>query len=212
MKNVIKGFFSRDKKDTSRELTHPSQLKAGDLLKLDDSFLLPEMLMGQMYTVVEVNTYQFEFEHYPEWVLKNERGEVLFITLEDEDGEDMVNFSIKIERSVVESLFDMDEFAEIFEDEGTTLNVQGDKAGLEKWLDSGYHQTSQAKRGYFYSVDYRGSSPPDDEDCGEPFDTFELESEDGLKGLGIEIWSTGETDVYLSICRPISDIRELWPK
>ena len=212
MKNVIKGLFSRDKKDTSRQLNHPNQLQLGDMLKLDDSFLLPAVLRGQTFKVTEVNTYQFEYEHYPEWVLKNERGDAAFLTLDDDDGEEFANFAIKIQRADVESLFNMDEFAEIFEEEGAVLNLQGDTEGFDKWLDPKYHQVSQANRGYFYLVDYRDSEPPDDEEYGEPFDLFELESDDGMKGVGVEVWPDGETDVFLSISRPLVDIRELWPK
>ena len=34
---------------------------------------------------------------------------------------------------------------------------------------------------------------------------------DGGHAIEIEVWTGGETDVFVTIYRPISDIKELWP-
>lgn len=212
MKNIIKGIFKRDSKSAVRELTHPKQLQIGDLLKVDDSFVLPTSLSAKTLKVVDVYTYQFEYEHFTEWVLQNELGEALFLGIEQEDGAELASWSIKIPRADVEALFDMDEFAQIFEQgpaELTRVTVQDQ---MEKWLAPAYHQNEFACRGYFYQQDYRGSRPPDEEGEGEPFDYYSLISDDGTKAIEIEVWDGGETDVMLTLYRPIADIRELWPK
>ena len=84
-------------------------------------------------------------------------------------------------------------------------------AGLERWTDTEYVQASAPESGYFYNADYRGKTLPQFvEDGGEPFDTISLASPSGTHFIGIEIWHDGETDVGLTVCRPLSDITELY--
>ncbi len=212
MKNLFKTIFSRDKTKVRTALDHPRELQTGDILKLDDSLLLPALLRDQSLEVQQVNTYQYEYRSSPEWVLKTVSGVPLFFSIDDEDGADNACFSVKITPDLVETLFNLDEFGDIFEDNGqaelTTLTIPEE---LEHWVAAHYRQITVAQRGFHYEHDYRGSQPPDDEDSGEPFDYYCLRSNDLKHALEIEVWPDGETDVLLSIYRPIRVIRELWP-
>ncbi len=194
------------------KLAHPRQLSVGDFLKLDDSFALPSLLRNAMLEVLEVNTSQFEFSHEPEWILQGETGQAIFFSIIEEDGESSAAFSIKVERGDVEALFDMDQFSGIFEDElPACLQVKASDGPLSSWLAETYEQDGQSERGYFYRQDYRGSQPPATEGSGEPFDYYCLCNGEGTHALEIEVWGSGETDVLLTLYRPLSDIRELWP-
>jgi len=194
------------------KLVHPRQLSVGDFLKLDDSFALPSLLRNATLEVLEVNTSQFEFSHEPEWILQGETGQAIFFSIIEEDGESSAAFSIKVERGDVEALFDMDQFSGIFEEElPACLQVKASDGPLSSWLAETYAQDGQSERGYFYRQDYRGSQPPATEGSGEPFDYYCLCNGEGTHALEIEVWGSGETDVLLTLYRPLSDIRELWP-
>ncbi|MBL4607942.1 MAG: hypothetical protein JKY01_08965 [Pseudomonadales bacterium] len=194
------------------KLEHPRQLSVGDLMQLDDSFALPALLRGAMLEVLEVNTSQFEFNHEPEWILKGESEQSVFFSISEEDGESYAAFSIKIERADVDALFDMDQFSSIFDDESLArLDAKTTEGALAGWLAESYEQDGQSERGYFYREDYRASQPPSTEGSGEPFDCYCLSNEDDTHALEIEVWGSGDTDVLLTLYRPLSDIRELWP-
>lgn len=212
MKKLFKAAFSRDKTEVRDALNHPRELQPGDFLKIDDSLLLPELLRDQSLQVQAVNTYQYEYRSEPEWVLKSAWDIPLFFSIDSEDGADTACFSVKITPDVVEILFDLDEFSEIFGESGlaelTTAEVPDE---LEHWVATTYRQTNAGQRGYHYEEDFRGGQPPSDEGSGEPFDYYCLQSNDLQQAIEIEVWPDGDTDVMLTIYRPMSDIRELWP-
>lgn len=211
MKNFISKL--RGKQNGQRAaLTHPEQLMPGDLLTLDDSFVLPSLLRGARLEVIEVNTYQYQYSHFPEWILKGDGDKSIFFSIDTEDGESTAAFSIKIEEDEVKLLFEMDAFSTIFEEEnGTTLEISSPDGDLAEWVSHCYRQESGAERAYFYRRDYRGLNPPQEEGEGEPFDYYLLNSADGMRAVEIEVWEGGETDVLLTVYRPLTDIRELWP-
>lgn len=212
MKNLFKAAFSRDKTKVRAALDHPRELQPGDFLKLNDSLLLPALLRDQSLQVQQVNTYQYEYRSEPEWVLKSVSGVPLFFSIDNEDGADTACFSVKLTPDMVEMLFDLDEFGDIFGESGLVeLNTLETPDELEHWVAPYYRQTTAGQRGYHYEQDYRGSQPPDDEGSGEPFDYYCLQSNDLKQAIEIEVWPDGDTDVLLTIYRPMSDIRELWP-
>ena len=117
--------FSNLKKAPERQLTDPSQLLVGDMLTVIDSFAYPSWLKGQTLRVIDVQTYQYQRSAEYELVLESESGQVVFLQIESDDGEQWANFAIKIQRDDVDEIFTLDEFARIFdEDELTAINVQ----------------------------------------------------------------------------------------
>ncbi len=69
------------------------------------------------------------------------------------------------------------------------------------------------KVGYFHRKDHRSEnlSAYEGKDAGEQFELYALFNEDQSKGLDVEVWQDGETDVFLTIFRPLSDIVEMYP-
>lgn len=213
MKSFVKALWSRTKKDPdSRQLDHPSDLLEGDLVTITDSYALPAQLRAGSFKVVAVATYQYEHEFDTEFSLEGQDDDRVSLLIEKEDGRERAAFSLSIDRDVVEQLFDPDQFSEIFdEDVQTVLQLQQESKELAGWTAPVYRQQACAETGYYYQQDYRGSEPPDEEGEGEPFEYYTLVSDDGDYAVEIEVWEGGETDVVLTIYRPISDIKELWP-
>ncbi|MBD1582393.1 DUF4178 domain-containing protein [Pseudoalteromonas sp. S16_S37] len=208
-------MFNLFKKKTqpTRQLSDPTQLKAGDMLTLIDSFAYPQWLKGQTLRVVAVNTYQYQHSAEYEMVLENNSGQVVFLQIEQEDGEQWANFSIKIQRDDVDEIFTLDEFARIFdEDSLTEITVANKPEQFSQFLATSYKQTEAPFVSYFHEHDYRGQALPRyEQEGGEPCEMLCLESNDGNHGLNIEIWDGGHTDVSLTLTRPVSDIVELFP-
>ena len=111
----------------------------------------------------------------------------------------------------MEKIFNLDEFSKIFESKGTTLLAK-DISIVDGFIAEEYTQTVIAERGYYYEgKDFRGSQPSSLEGEGEPFDYFCLVSKRGTHAVEIEVYEGGETEVYLTLYRDASDIKELWP-
>lgn len=212
----LKGLFGK-KEAPKRQLDHPSHLMEGDMISLDDSFALPPQLRGQQLRVESVSTYEYERSQKAEWVLKGHGQETLFLSL-DEDDETYLAFSIKINRGQVEQIFDLEHFSAIFEeDEQAQLTTQALPNELatqfEQWLGKEYHQVNSAQFGYFHREDYRDKKPPQDEDgaTGEAFESYLLMDDEEKFAIDVEVYDGGETDVMLTLYRPLSDIRDYWP-
>jgi len=204
------------KKETSvRRLEHPEDLMPGDMFDLVDSFGLPEALRGKTFKVVLVNTYEYEYGKETEFLLEGESGEPYHMTIDLEDGEKYVNFTMKIERDEVEALFDMEAFSAIFDDQPGDEPIQttAKKSAYDKWVANVYHRDGDWTRGYFHQSDCRRQTFSQfEDDKAEPFESISLVSDDDMHSVEIEVWPNGETDVSLCVSRPIADIKELYGK
>lgn len=202
------------KKETQRQLTHPKDLQLNDMLQLQDSFILPKALKGQTLKVVDINTYQYQYASETEFVLRGEDRTPFYLVIENEDGEEWANFSIKIERGDVDHLFSLEQFADIFDNEAMSELSRNDNIDdvFMQWTSTHYCQEGEPSVGYFHEQDYRNQTLPQyAEDGGEPLECISLSDDDGKFFINIEIWEDGDTDVSLTICRPLSDIVELYP-
>ncbi len=208
--SFFKKLFSDEK--PARQLTHASQLQVKDIIVLCDSFALPEQLRKQQLEVIEVNSYEYQHHTDTEWVLLGVSGEKLYLTL-DSDDKNYLKFSLELERSDVEEIFDLDEFGLIFEEPACELNTQNKPADIAQWLDDQYHRQAYGQIGYFHRKDHRSQSLSSYEgkDAGEQFEQYTLYNGDEGKGLDIEVWQDGDTDVFLTLFRPISDIKDMFP-
>ncbi len=213
MKSFVKGLWSRTRKEPGvRQLEHPRELAVGDIIQIADSYALPPMLQNKSLRVVSVSTYQFEHEYSTSFSLESQSDDQLDMIIEEEDGRENIAFTLKINRSTVEQLFDVDQFAELFDaDAPGVIERVSEPEDLSGWTAPLYRQGSAAERGFFYSRDYRDSKPPDEEGEGEPFDYYAATSDESDHAIEIEVWDGGETDVFLTVYRPVSDIKELWP-
>lgn len=209
-------MFSRlfKKKEAQRQLSHPKDLQLNDMVQLQDSFILPQELKGQTLKVVDINTYQYQYSTETEFVLRGESRTPIFLVVENEDGEEWANFSVKIERGDVEHLFSLEQFADIFDSEDMTELARNEEidASLQQWTSEHYSQEGEPSVGYFHEKDYRDKELSNyEEDGGEPLESISLSDDDGKFFINIEIWENGDTDVSLTVCRPLSDIVELYP-
>ncbi|MCI2283188.1 hypothetical protein L3081_07025 [Colwellia sp. MSW7] len=210
--SFIKNIFTKNKKEDQRKLTHVNQLLVGDIIVLTDSFALPEILRNQEFQVTAVNSYEYEENTQTEWTLQGSNDLLLFLTLEVDDTTEL-KFALKIEHEDVETLFDLDAFSQIFDEPGEAfLERQADTNITTRRSSEQYRQSIFAKVGYFHRKDHRSEnlSAYEGKDSGEQFELYTLYNEDQSKGIDIEVWQDGDTDVFLTIFRPLTDIIDMY--
>ncbi|WP_111978244.1 hypothetical protein [Algibacillus agarilyticus] len=208
----LKSLFSGRDKTEIRHVTHVSQLRQGDAVEFSDSFALPELLRKQTFVIESVNTYQYERSDSIEYVLQGNTPEKLFLSYEKDD-DDGLNISLKVNRDSVGALFDLNQFGLMFEnDSRIELALQEELTEFSNWVAPVYFQHAAAVRGYFYKQDFRPAKPPEHDDRQSlAFDYFGLSSADEKFSVDVEVWEDGETDVILTIHRPVTDIIGLYP-
>ena len=81
------------------------------------------------------------------------------------------------------------------------------------WTSEQYQQSTFAQIGYFHRKDHRSEtlSAYEGKDSGEQFELYNLYNEDQSKGVDIEVWQDGDTEVCLTLYRPLSDIIDMYP-
>ncbi len=204
MKSLFKSFLRKKDEASVEGLNHVSNLQSGDMVELDNDFSLPGLLRGRTLEVVQKTLYEYEDSNEIEWVLKNEDSTVVFLAYQQDDGEENLSFSMKLIPSDVESIFNMDEFSTVFDDEHSSILTEINP--IEKyseWLGKRYSRTEFAEQGFYHKT---GSVSGQ----GEAFDYFALRSDCERFGIGIEVWEGGETDVFASINQPLSVIKDYW--
>ncbi len=206
-KNIFK------KSETIRQLTSPHDLKINDIIVLTDSFALPESLRKQEFQVTAINSYEYERSTQVEWVLTGNNDIELYLALEVDD-KTHLKFSLKVEQQDVESLFDLDDFSVIF-DEGDNafLDKKVDTQTTSGWTSEQYQQSVFAQVGYFHRKDHRTEklSAYEGKDSGEQLELYALFDQDQSRGIDVEVWQDGDTDVFLTLYRPLSDIVDMFP-
>ncbi|NQZ21197.1 MAG: hypothetical protein HRT53_04005 [Colwellia sp.] len=208
-------FFKRifNKQEDERQVNSAEELKVKDIIVLTDSFALPESLRKQEFQVSAINCYEFENNTQTEWVLQGENNIELYLTIEKDD-QTYLKFALKIQQQDVEALFDLDEFATIFDEPGQAfLDKQADSSLTTGWSSSQYQQRTFAKVGYFHRKDNRSESLSNYEgkEAGEQFELYSLLDEEQARGIDVEVWQDGDTDVFITLYRPTTDITDIYP-
>lgn len=196
-----------------RKLNNVKELTLGDIIVMSDSFGLPKALRAQEFQVSAVNSYEYEHNTQTEWVLQGNNDLQFFLTL-DEDDKTYLKFSLKILHQDVESLFDLEQFSTVFDEPGQAqLERQSDSNTTSGWSDELYRQSVFAQVGFFHRKDHRKStlSPYEGKDSGEQFELYSLYNEDQDKGIDIEVWQDGDTEVFLTLFKPTTDIVDMFP-
>ena len=210
--NFLKKIFNKSNNE-QRKLTEVNQLLVGDIIVLTDSFALPESLRGQDFQVKAVNSYEFENNIQTEWALVGTNALEIFLSLEVDDITEL-KLSLKIQHEDVETLFDLEQFAEVFDEPGQAfLDKKADSAITTMWSSEQYQQSVFAKVGFFHRKDHRSEnlSAYEGKDSGEQFELYSLYNEDQSKGVDVEVWQDGDTEVCLTLFRPLSDIIDMYP-
>jgi hypothetical protein len=206
-------FNKKSNKSAERKLTEVNQLLVGDIIVLTDSFALPEVLRNQQLQVTAVNSYEYEQYTQSEWTLQGNDELLLFLSLDVEDSTEL-KFALKIEHEDVETLFDLDCFSEIFDEPGQAfLDRKTDNKLTTSWSSEQYQQSTFAKVGYFHRKDHRSEnlSAYEGKGSGEQFELYSLYNEDQSKGIDVEVWQDGDTEVFLTLFRPLTDIIDMYP-
>ncbi|WP_076419564.1 hypothetical protein [Colwellia sp. UCD-KL20] len=210
--SFLKKLFKKEA-EVERKLTHANQLKKNDIIVLSDSFGLPETLRGQEFQVSAINCYEYENKTETEWVLEGTNNTQIYLTL-DIDDETYLKFSLKIERNDVETLFNLDDFATIFDEPGNAfLERQADSNSTSQWSSDQYQQQTYSQVGYFHRKDNRveSLSSYEGKDAGEQFELYALFDKEDTRGIDIEVWQDGDTEVFLTLFRPTTDIIDMYP-
>ena len=209
--SFLKRLFK--KQEDERQVNSADELKIKDIIVLTDSFALPEALRTQQFQVSAINCYEFENETQTEWVLQGDNNLELFLTIEKDD-QTFLKFALKIQHEDIESLFDLDEFATIFDEPGEAfLERESDSSLTSGWSSQQYQQQVFSKVGYFHRKDNRTESLSayEGNESGEQFELYSLLDEEQSRGIDIEVWQDGDTDLFITLYRPTSDIVDIFP-
>jgi hypothetical protein len=210
--SFFKNIFKKST-EQPRKLEDVNQLLLNDIIVLTDSFALPSSLRNQQFQVKAINSYEFENNIQTEWALLGTDDLELFLSLEIDDITEL-KISLKIEHEDVETLFDLASFSEIFDEPGNAfLDKKADTAKTTHWTCEQYQQSVYAQVGFFHRKDHRTEtlSAYEGKDSGEQFELYRLYNKDQSKGIDIEVWQDGDTEVCLTLYRPLSDIIDMYP-
>jgi len=159
---MFKKIFGRD--NAPRALTEPSQLQVGDVVSFKHRRSLPDELQGQQLEVTKVGGYQYSAtEITKELTLRSEDNKTYYLSIDDNDGDPLLCFSIKLPELMVLTLFDEAEFSELWGDDFITLTVQEKPEQLTSWLVDSYKQRMKEGEAYYYNHDCEGKVPEDEE-------------------------------------------------
>lgn len=217
MAGFLKSLFGSKKEQiNTRHLTHPRDLAVGDLVKF--KLFTPAPLAGDTFKIEEINTYDYKSGKESEFVLKGTGKHTLFMAVDESDDEVELRLSIKMPRTTVEQLFDLDQFSGIFDAEqairleriGDPNSFDGEWSWLTNWTAPFYTQNSKAVRGYYHKGDYRKKVLPNSTDGCDELDYYSLISDDEKKYIEIEVFD-GDTDVMATLLLDENDIEEMWP-
>ncbi len=205
------GLFDRWRKAGPRRLAGPADLDVGDIVRF--KLYSPGMLAGRRLTIEAANTSRDEGENETEFVLRGEAPRTVFMSVEDGDEGERLWLSTRLKQAEIESLFDADELAAIFDRDGGEVWLHRRPEaripeGLEDWFADRYVRTVQGLPGEYVRGDYRGKSVPDE--AGEGFDLYTLTSPDEGRAVLFEVYDGGDEVLAAIIVAP-SLIEELWP-
>ncbi len=212
--SFFKSLFAKKQPVPTRVLTHPNELQENDIFTFGDSFSLPLAMRKQQLQVTDIHSIEFKHEHYAQITAQGGGTQQVYLSF-PRNPKKLVKFSLLLNRNDVESLFDLDDFSEIFEQPGNArLKPITTKHDYADMLADEYIQQDFMTTGYLHQEDYRNAVPPqyNEDKHGREFEFYSLEGGQGQRFLDIFIFENGDTDVYLSFLRPAGEIAELWIK
>lgn len=200
-------FGGGEQADAPRRLSHPRDLRSGDIIKF--RFLDQPDISGNEFEVSQINTYIYGDLCYPELVLKDRVGHLVYLMVEEEDGEEYLALSKKVNKADVNEL--LPNAVEIMaRGTGTKVEITQKPEGFETWLVNKYEEVDDNVKGAFVKGDARYLS---DEELNrqERFTSHIIEDKEGEFALELEIYDTGETELSVTVYHDINEIEEMWP-
>jgi len=206
MIGFLKKLFGGDKPDESRVFSHPRDLRQGDFLTF--GYLPQADLSGKTFEVYKVNTYNYGGLYYPEMILKDSAGTIVFMAIEEEDGEEYVCVSKKVPKSDIRDIIPQDVLDSITaKGTGITLKVNHKPEGFEKWLMTNYVETDES-RGSFVKSDLRREV----NNQAEQLMAYTLMDNSDEFALEIEVYGESEVELSATVYHDIDCIEEILPR
>jgi len=205
------GFFGKlfgaGKSNETRRLTHPCELRKGDFVKFG---IVPQPeVSGQTFEVYKVNTYSYGSIDYPEMILKDSVGNIIFMMIEEEDGEEYVALSKKVPKAQIREILPQEALDWIFE-KGTGTQWGLDKKvvpeGFSRWVAAKYTETDE-EQGRFSKGDARAEQAGGD----ELFKSYTLTDPSDEYALELEVYGQNEVELSTTVYHDISVIEEILP-
>lgn len=206
--NLFGGGASR--KVAERSLRHPRDLRAGDIIKFG---LLPQTdISGKEFEVTHVNTYIYGEMGYPELVLKDREGKIIFLMVEEEDGEEYMALSKKVGKVMMQEImgpWDLNEIKKV--GTGTKIDIAKTPEGFEEWMVDQYIEVQDAVMGAYMKGDARNMTDAELQKGVERFSSYILEDKTEEFALEIEGYESGETEMCVTVYHELRGIEEMWP-
>lgn len=210
-KKLFKAVTSKEKDSgPARVVSSPDQLNVNDIVVFKYRTELPATLREQTLTVASICGYEYESGVTKEISLKDQHGKLISMSFENEDGEETICLSLKIPREKVLTLFDEDNFSDLFDDVPVELDVQQEVPEYEGWYAPRYTQTIKNATAYFHDAD-PGKEDLTKSSGGTQLVYHECESPDECFGVNVEVWPDGDTDVFLQVYIDGGAIGEMHP-
>lgn len=192
-----------------RRLDHPKDLRRGDIIKFQ--FIDQSEVSGKEYEVSIVNTYIYGNICYPELVLKDRNSNVVYLMVEEEDGEEYISISKKVPKGLIDEVIRPVDISKIINGgTGTKLVLENIPSDFSDWTVSRYKKVDHNIKGSFVKGDARYLS---DEELrkNENFVSHILEDKRGEYGLEVEIYESGEVELSITVYHKPSVVDEMWP-
>lgn len=213
MKSILRWFgFSPDNSTSTRDvLSHPKDLLPGDIIKF--GFIHQDELSAKKFQIIEANTYMFGPTQSTSFTIKGANGSRLWMTVVNEDAEEFLRISKKLNRRQVLELFSQSEFEKLF-DPGSSLILNrenGYPKEFKQWTASSYKKVEDASKGFYVAGDFRYKDKPPFNEQYEPLDFYLLEDNDEKRAIEVEVYEEGTTEVSATVYLDLTDIEEMWP-
>ncbi|MEC8678332.1 MAG: hypothetical protein VXX85_05725 [Candidatus Margulisiibacteriota bacterium] len=208
LKNI---FGINSNKKQTRTLNHPNDLREGDIIKF--RYLNIAEISEKEFEVSQINTYIYDDLCYPELVLKDCSNNVIFMLVNDEDGEEYLALSTKLDRTKISSLIEPNIMKCILDGkERDYLDIFVKPHPYEDWLTTYYQKVNNNILGSYVKGDARYLSDAE-LNKRQSFTSYIFEDDSsGEYAIEIEAYKTGEVEVSLTRYFDIKEIEELWPK
>jgi len=203
------GGRSEDK-SPAREVSEAWDLRPGDFLKM--GYAAPEGMSNAELQVTKVHALDLGGAGRVRRVLTLDGGGSKFMLWRGEDGK--LALAREIPRRQVEQLFDIDEFARLFDHDETpslVLERTSVPTGLDGWTTSLYRQEA-AQEAYLQDQDPADNTFDDTmTDDLQTIDFYRLVGDERQFALEAQVFDGGRTDIIAIAFAGHSAVAELWP-
>jgi len=199
----------RKDNDSTDERAGLLSLHAGSAVGF--GFLPQRNISGCRMTVKAINTYTFDDDMFPSYVLDNGENDInLIIAKDEESGEAHLSLSQRVEERLFSMLFlSKDPQSWFLMKDTDMLHTSRRVMGMQQsWIAAQYKLATIGK-GTFVEGDFREHKRPESVTPPRNFEYVMLVDETSEHALEAEKYEDGTLIVYSTVYRPITDIGEI---